>query len=362
MSTFQNRVDAYVGSSNTTNLSDWLTSGAKWLINLMSSEKLLNYTTDLAVGVGGAVSTGNRIIRAHKDGYKARFIDAGLKASVEDSSSIFKATLNDPVAYVENDKIYIKPGGGTAIVIPYPTVLYNDTDIANFPSDMQHGVVLYAAIQAAIQKYNSSITTLNSLTFSDITKPTAPTLTEINYVDAVLGTYTSTSIGSFGTAPVFVIPDTDFSLSRLNTLINTDEDISLSQAELNQQKIKLEKYSAEIQNALALFNEGVTEYNSNIQKAIEQARLDQERILKAANDTTNLSLQNQAKQLESEIISNRIELEKYSSEIQSFNTQINQAVSKYSANIGRLSQIVNANNELIKSLKIELKDFLNGVI
>jgi hypothetical protein len=218
MSTFQARIEDRIGTvSDTTALSDWLTSGAKYLITRLSEDKFV--TTDLTDSGSGVAIAGYRLFRAHKSGYNADFVDAGLKSQVADSNSIYYANTKDPKAYIENGKLYVKPSGGTGIVFAYPTVLYSASAVTGFPVEYDEGLVLYASIQGATQKYNLAITTLNGLS----------------------------------------TPTTTFSLTQANSWINTDEDIELGNAELNQHKTYIDKYMNDIQL-----------YNVEAQRAVQE--------------------------------------------------------------------------------------------
>ena len=220
---FLTQIESRVGTvSDTAYVSEALTAGAAWFVDRLPENKLRDYTTNVSDGGSGVSITDYRFYRAHKSGYKAREVDPGLKAQAADSDSIHKATATDPIFYIENGLIYILPGGGTAIVIAYPTVAYSGTTISGFPTELNEGVVLYTSIQAAVQKYNATITVLNGLG----------------------------------------IPTTTFSLTQANTWINTDEDIELGNAELSQQRAYLEKYSQDMQLLNAEVSKEIQEVNS----------------------------------------------------------------------------------------------------
>lgn len=316
MSTFQSRVEDYTGTiSDTTALSDWLTSGARWFVDLLPERKVIDYTANLADSGSGVSVTGYRFYRAHKSGYGARLIDAGMKAQAVASDSIYRATATDPVAYIENGVLYIKPSGGTGIAMAYPTVVYSDSTIAGFPAELLQGVVLYAAIQRAIQMYNSVITSLGSLAFTDQSAPATPSAPSFTYTDASLGTYTAEQISFTDTAPPsytnailgtytaeqistlpgppsYTKPTTTFDLTTAGTIINTDEDVELGRAEVERQSQLLQQYQQDIQNEQNEFNKELQFFNAEMQETIENVRLAQEATMKLAQDTTNLNLQN----------------------------------------------------------------------
>lgn len=218
MESFNNQVVNYVGTiADTDGLSDFLTHGARWFAMRLPEERLV--TTDLATGLTGVSIDGYRFFRGHKSGYEARIVNPGLKTQLADSNSIYKASATNPKAYIENGEVYIEPGGGTAIVYQYPTVVYTDTTITGFPRELYHGVVLYAAIHSAVQIYNARIASLNAIS----------------------------------------TPTTSFSLTVANAHINTDEDIELGNTELNQQKTYLEKFGADLSKMGAEVQQKVAE-------------------------------------------------------------------------------------------------------
>lgn len=140
---------------------------------------------------------------------------------VPSTGSIYEPSTIDPSWYVENTKGYVLPGGGSIIGMAYPTVAYGDSTISNFPAELDHAVVLFAVIQGCLDIINDNRVALEALTYATLTAPTAPTdfsLTataptapadsSYSYTDATLGTYTSTTIGSLGTAPTYTSPTT----------------------------------------------------------------------------------------------------------------------------------------------------------
>jgi transketolase len=95
-----------------------------------------------------------------------------------------------------------------------------------------------------------------------------------------------------GTAPVYVGP----SYSKIDTYIETDEDVELAQA-------KLQEVSSQIQDSLNRFNDSNVEYQAILQKDIQDAQL---------NDS------NEARKLQ-----------KYSSEVQTYGSEVNARVQEW---------------------------------
>ncbi len=163
MATFQTRIEDYVGTiTDTTALSDALTTAARKIIDLLPEEKYRQFTTSVADSGSGVSITGYRFIRAHKSGIPAREIEAGRKSQAVDTGSTYYATALIPRHYIENGTLYVLPSSGTGIVIAYPTVAYTDSTIAGFPTELLGAVVLDAAVQMATQLMNSVINTATS--------------------------------------------------------------------------------------------------------------------------------------------------------------------------------------------------------
>lgn len=155
MSTFKVRIEDKIGALSPTDdsaLSDFLTAGAKFITNILPVERAEKFTVDLADAGSGVSVVASRILRAHKSGYGARRIDAGLASDAINSDSIHYALTTDPVWYILNGLAFVKPTSGTVVGMAYPTVAYGDSTITAFPADLDEGVVLYACIQGRLRQ------------------------------------------------------------------------------------------------------------------------------------------------------------------------------------------------------------------
>lgn len=160
MSTFITRVEALTGTTGeTTDLSDWLTAGAKWLIDLIPEDKALRVTTTATDSGSGVSVASARVFSAYKAGYRAIPLHPDEYARYVDSSSRFYGTVTTPVYYILNGTLFVKPGGGTARIITYPTVAYTESSITGMPAEWEQAVVLYAAQQYAQSKVSLTYTT-----------------------------------------------------------------------------------------------------------------------------------------------------------------------------------------------------------
>lgn len=207
----------------------------------------------------------------------------------------------------------------------------------------------------------------------DVVIPTAPADASYSYSDAVLGTYTATTIGSLGTAPAYTKPTTTFSITNATTYIQTNEDLEKGQAELQMQNALLEQFGKDLYNELNEFNKENEIYKSTVQNAIRQAELDQERLMLAANKTTDLSIQNKAQTLNASISVSKDKLQKYAEQLDAYAKIVNKEVTLYKTNLDKwvtqrnteLSQyqldIQNEQNEFIKELEVYKSTVQNAI-
>jgi hypothetical protein len=491
--TYQASVTSYTGTIiDTQHLTNVLTAGARFLVGRIPEGKLDKYASDYTdAGSGIDVST-TRIVRVHKNGYRARRVDPGLKTQVTPSGalstisivsggsgyhlndvltlsqgtsgtckvtsvnstivtsveiitagssftqgiktttvapsggtnctlfvipsngSIHEATNTDPVCYVENTKAYVIPNGGTIIGVPYPDVAYGDDPSSkptSFPPELKQGIVLYAVIQILLSKNNTILNSLDTLSLDNVTSPTQPSNASFTYTDAVLGSYQITGIGSFGETPTFTKPITnltavpsDLSLSSiilpappsdftitataptslsaasysytdaiLGTYTSTTigalptapsytqpvssfdmtnsstylasgtVDIEKTNAEVNRQSAFLDKFGKDQYNELNRVNSELESYKSSVQKIINQAQLDQERLLQTASKTTDLNIQNRAREIETSINQYASNLQKHIQDINKYQIELNgevqvaqQRLQNYSAQINSI--------------------------
>jgi len=161
-------VDISTGETYRAHANQWLTEGAKEIINQLPSnlkEKCMTETTlnnssptmDLD-GVGEILYVSR--LSANSGGYRVSCrevpsIHAGLTS--DSSNLLYYGTVTDPVYWIQSTSdaailnVYPTPEATqTARVyhIGYPTVTYDNIIIPNFPDEAEHFVVLYAAIKA----------------------------------------------------------------------------------------------------------------------------------------------------------------------------------------------------------------------
>ena len=163
------------------------------------------FSSEVAVADGGTSVDSTHILGVHRDNSSCRLIASASRHSAVDSASIHYATASDPVYYVLDQSIYVKPAGGSSVeasIVKEGAVTNWDAGssaIANFPDDNYHQVIMYAAMQVLHHRMvvstmptDLTLETVPSLSIS-ATVPTAPTLTTLNYIAPVIGTINAVS-------------------------------------------------------------------------------------------------------------------------------------------------------------------------
>lgn len=408
MATFEAQVEALTslsidGSSapTQTELTQFLTDGAKEVINSFSNNdellaqcaaKQSTFTSAALESEAESLNTGKILSVYMTDSgatYPCRKINASQKYYYADSSAFAssqmeKATVTDPVYYIQNNFLNAIPSGKTVgySEVQYPAVAYGDSAVASFPDEAEYLVALYASIKSLQNamgnktsslpadisfpsipvapsspsfdtgaiSISTSVPTYTSPVFSaptlesigDLTLPVAPAVPSLSaqsvtitgtaptYVKPTLSSQTAFNdywtLGDFGdsdpgafsinsvppsvptisvasvtitgTAPTYVGP----SYSQIDTYIDTDEDVELAQA-------KLQEVSSQIQDSLNRFNDDNVEYQAKLQKDIQNAQL---------TDS------NEAKKLQ-----------KYSAELQQYQSNVSKEVQEYTQKLSR---------------------------
>ena len=172
LSGFDADLEGTTGSTSGENLSlhtnQWLTQGAKEIINILppdlkmecSTMTALTSTTPMDLDASGPIF---HVTRENADSgfhVPCRKIPSeyGGMASSSSGHIMYEASETDPVYWTTSDtsgdpKLFVKPdptANQPARVhhVAYPTVAFDATTIVNFPDEAEHLVVLYAAIKA----------------------------------------------------------------------------------------------------------------------------------------------------------------------------------------------------------------------
>ena len=364
MSTFQTQVQNYVGTfSVPDSITTWLMQGTKIIINLLPISIAQRIAIDASITSAGYSTTDCRILYVHKAHYASREFPNGMKAALQDSDSIYYATSRSPAHVYDNASLFVYPGGGTAQIIPYPTVIYGDSTIDNFPIELIPGVVLYASIQALLYNINARITSLHGITISSQTPPTTPSAPSFTYTDAAIAIFDVTTIGSLGTPPTFTKPTFGGSYTNFDAAM-VDEDIELAGGHLEKITAQLNTYTDDIQNEYHEFEKENVEYQSTVQKAIQQAVLEQQRLMEFARLAADVNVANAAKDLEQQIAQYSAILQKYQSDIMLYRANVEQEVQRVTLLVNQYIAELASMKDNLTYLKAEYNEILkvNGLI
>ena len=292
----------------------WLTDGAKEVISQLSASLKLKCATRSTLNASattldldgkGAILHITRL-SADSGGFEkaCREIPGVSGDLTNDSTDLnYYATANDPVFFITNDSsgnptLFVRPNPTNAQPsyvhhISYPTVTaVNGTSITNFPDEAEHLVVLYASAKALQYRMQIKASELPVLVIP--VKPVVPTLS-------------AQTVTISGTAPAFNKPAFAPDFAQVNTYIDTDEDVELASAKLQEIGAQLSEHGSNIQNEQAKFNKENTEYQAKLQKDITD---------------TQLSDANEARKLQ-----------KYQAEISDYSAELNARVQEFTLNL-----------------------------
>ena len=200
MATFEAQVEgltslAIDGSSapTQTELTQFLTDGAKEVINLLPEGLLPLCTTSVSFTSGSAstLNTGKVLHVLRSDGdisQPCRNIPAMYKGKYSDPDDMNYATVTDPAFYVENNTIDVLPAGGSCTYseVQYPSVAYGDSLIG---ATSLTGVTATAVDPTVFTKSSHGLST------GDIVK--LSNFTEMIEINGMTGTVTKLDANTF---------------------------------------------------------------------------------------------------------------------------------------------------------------------
>ena len=204
MATFQTQLQNILGaqsSPDTTAMSDWLTAGARKILDVLSLTKIKRISSQDAF-VNTVDVEGKKVLTVTRnDGtidHPCREVLPSMRGRVIDSNYMEYATNTDPVYYIDNQLLTVKPDSSGSnqrltFVNSAITVAHTDTAITNFPDEAEKAVVLYAA-----RNYAQRLMT-DVMANSDITTALSAMTNELNKVDDITNT-AHTKIGEFYTS------------------------------------------------------------------------------------------------------------------------------------------------------------------
>ena len=211
---FIDEIGYYSGSTTgkNTEVSKFLANGVQYIISIIeksnpdmlplfaslqtlndSSRTLALNTNSKIIDIvrrNGNASTGEEL--------KCSPINAAFRSNAKNVDSIYYASKNSPVYYIDNAVLNVLPIPDNdeivkiSIVLPDTSVAHSDSTISNFPSELYHGVVLYAAGQLIHNK----MTAINAKLPTDLDADT----TSFNKISDIAGSISLISLPSFANA------------------------------------------------------------------------------------------------------------------------------------------------------------------
>jgi hypothetical protein len=447
MADFKTRIDDLTGFASTddTALNDWLSAGARSVMNILPLNKLErvasneNFTNNIDV-------EGKKILAVvRKDNNHAskiytpcRKLPPSMMGRVNDTNYMEAASETDPAYIIQNDVLNTYPGSNASndsrvvFVNSSITVAHGDSAIANFPDEAEEAVVLYAG-RNALNRLMNNMNAISALSVS-VSAPSAPSISTVSYsaatnadasassvsaitvatvakadVSGDVPTYSKpditarvsfedfftgtedlnpfgdndpgdittntpptlgtagfstpsvgdTTIDSFGTAPEYTAPkvggateeltatitdgtigtDADFQdfsdfFEVLAHMIEDEEDVELAQAQLGKINTYISSYQAAMQNQLNIFNDANAEYQADVQKKIEQARI----TARDAEQTASLLLQKEVQEYQAKLSEYQAEVNKdvqtYVQKLDRYKTEVSTAFQAWSTTEG----------------------------
>ena len=182
MATFEAQVEGLTslsidGSSapTQTELTQFLTDGAKEILNSLPRSKKMLYSTATSLNGSSTNLTigGSEIFNVTRDdgtiNQPCRKISPELSGRASDSGDMTAATTTDPVYYIQNNILSVIPeptnsNNAQVQTLAYPAVAYGDSAITKFPDEAEYLVPLYASVKSlqnvlGSRSSNSDITT-----------------------------------------------------------------------------------------------------------------------------------------------------------------------------------------------------------
>ena len=219
MATFEAQVEGLTslsidGSSapTQTELTQFLTDGAKEVLNVLPLEKKVLYTTATSLNASSVNLTvgGSEIFNVTRDdgtiNQPCRLIPANMSGRVSDSDDMNAASTTDPVYYITNNTLSVIPeptnsNNAQVQTLAYPAVAYGDSSITRFPDEAEYLVPLYASVKSLQNKLGSKSLDTPSLNITAV-PPTVPTLSTVSYTTASNADASATAVGAITVSTV----------------------------------------------------------------------------------------------------------------------------------------------------------------
>jgi hypothetical protein len=215
MATFQVQLEDISGGSSvdTAAMSDWLTAGARTVLDILSPTKLERVVSNQAFTNTLDVE-GKKILsvvrrddnHSSKAFMPCRKLDPSLMGRVSDTNYMEAASESDPAYIIQGDNLNTYPASNQSsdsrvvYINTAITVAYGDSSIDNFPDEAEQAVVLYAA-RNYLQRLMNNMNAISALTVS-VSAPSAPSLATVSYSNATNADASATAVGAITVASV----------------------------------------------------------------------------------------------------------------------------------------------------------------
>ncbi len=386
---FVDEVGYYAGSTSGKNseVSKFLANGVQWVINqiektnpdmlpLFASLQTLNDSAKtLTLGSNAKIidvvrRNGNA---TNGEELKCSPINAAFRSNAKNVDSIYYASKNSPVYYIDNAVLNVLPVPDNdeivkiSIVLPDTSVAHSDSAIDNFPSELYHAVVLYAAGQLIYNKMSASNAKLPTDLDSDTTPFNAITdlSTSISVSSASLpAAFNESDVGAVPTLNIQTSLNSEYAdaLAVAKALIDVDaadddggtnaesavywladEDEEMVQSTLNTAAQELQRASSYLAKFQADINKEVQEFTVDMQTY--QAKVAEESAKANINTTRYQTELNKSVQTAQ-------------NELAEFNANVQKSISLYTTVIGKLTTDYQWLQGQYQIVKQELAEFM----
>lgn len=383
---FVDEVGYYAGSTSgkNTEISKFLANGVQWVINqvektnpdmmqLFASLQTLNNSSPTLT-----LSTNAKILDIVRDSadsggedLKCSPINPAFRSNAENTNSLYYASVNSPVYYILNGVLTVLPtptANQTAkisIVLPDTSVAHSDSTIDNFPSELYHAVVLYAAGQLIHNKMAATNAKLpndldtNASVFDDITDLS----TSISVSADLPASFNESDVGAVPTLDIQASLPSEYTdaMATVKALTQTDkadddgasaesalywlndEDEDMTQATLN-------TAASELQRA----NAWLTKYQNDINKEIQEFTVDMQTYQAKIAEESSKSGINSTK-FQNELTLRQAQA---SEALAEFNANVQKKITLYTTVIGKLTTDYQWLQGQLQTVKAELYEFM----
>ena len=136
-------------------LTQWANDG---VLDVLSRTKATNpgslnlFAQEKTVADGGLSLANTTVLYVHRDSVNCRLVNGKDRHAVVSSGALSYATASDPVYFIHEAKLFVKPVSGSTVkasVVDPGEIsdIAGSTSIAYFPTDKYNLVAMYAAIQ-----------------------------------------------------------------------------------------------------------------------------------------------------------------------------------------------------------------------